>query len=206
MKRALLFCSMLLIALPSLAQRVDLILDVEGVRRNDDGPSRPIRYDPTFETGGGIGGGVNWHFSGRTSLEVKIAALVSEMHVQITGSDFVARANLGRAQMYPITAVLQWHPVEKGSLRPYLGVGVAHVITRNIEATPLTPAIEFEDPTGLVLDAGLRIPFSKRWSLAGDARYVPVETRGSARFGSDDQVAELHVRPLVVGVGIVYHY
>jgi outer membrane protein W len=197
-------------ALPLAAQsRFELILDAEGVHRNADAPSVPdeagLTYQPSFENGGGIGGGVNWWMSGRTSLEVKVAGLASKTRVVLVGEDYVYQADLGWSQVYPITAVAQWHPVEHGSFRPYIGAGVAYVILRNIGKTDTTPEEVFGNPWGFVLNAGLRVPLSKRWSLMGDAKYIPVETSGTVRFGTSTQV-DLEVKPLVVGVGVVYHF
>ena len=102
---------------------------------------------------------------------------------------------------------MQWHPIDGGSFRPYVGVGLAYVILRDIEKSAGgVTGVSFDDPTGLVVNAGLRIPFSSRWALNGDARYVPVETSGRARFGGTTSSAEIEVRPLLVAVGLAYRF
>ncbi|HET7434072.1 MAG TPA: OmpW family outer membrane protein [Thermoanaerobaculia bacterium] len=200
--------ALLLLATPLLAQRrVDLFFDVEGARRAAKTEFVPneTRYVPSFDDGGGIGGGVNWYFSGRMSLELKVAGLASHLHVRRTGGDFVTVADLGNAQIYPITAVMQWHPVEHGTFRPYVGIGAAHVILRNIEKrASVIGDVSFDDPTGLVVDAGLQIPLGKRWSLTGDARYIPIETQARAVFA--ESTTDLDVRPLLVSFGLAYHF
>ena len=200
------------VALPALAQRrIDFLVDVEGVRRTGRSTQfspGTVRYDPDFETGGGIGAGVNVFLSGRVSVEVKAAALRSHLRVRRFGSDFVAVADLGNAQLYPITALVQWHPFEKGSFRPYVGAGAGHIILRNIESTSSNgdaSTVRFDDPTGLVLDAGTELIVSKRWSATGDVRYVPMETSARARFAGGAS-SELNVRPLIVSFGLAYHF
>lgn len=205
--------ALLLVAVSAGAQeKVDLLIDLEGVHRTAGldpvaGASGVI-YTPDFDNGGGIGGGVNWHFSSRVSLELKVAALLTGAEVRVVGPDFIGVIELDDSQVFPITAVLQWHPFEKGSFRPYFGAGVSHVILKNIEETTLTPEIEFDDPTGLVLNGGVRLIMSKRWSMYGDAKYIALETSGSVRF--DDTAApveaDLNVRPLVVAFGLAYHF
>src|SRR3989442_14610608 len=133
MKHFVLSALILATAAPLLAQRrVDLFFDVEGVRRSskrkDFTPG--IRFEPSFNAGGGVGGGANFFFSDRVSLEGKVSGLGTKMHVRVVGSDFVALADLGYAQIYPISAVLQWHMLERGVMRPYVSAGVSHVVLR----------------------------------------------------------------------------
>src|SRR5205085_4219062 len=75
-----------LVATPVMAQRrVDLIFDVEGVRQNSK-PSQftpnERRFEPRFNTGGGLGLGVNWFMSDRLSLEAKASLLSSSVRLR----------------------------------------------------------------------------------------------------------------------------
>ena len=118
----------------------------------------------------------------------------------------MAIADVGHAQIYPITAILQWHMLENGAIRPYVGAGAGHVIVRNIEQQVIgARAIEFDDPTGLVVNAGFLVPISKRFSATTDARYTPVETQAEARFVGVT-TAKIDVRPLIVSFGLAYHF
>jgi outer membrane protein len=204
MKRLLL----LLLATVSLsAGDVELLVDAEGVHRQSGGPpSLTSAYRPEFDNGGGVGVGLNWFFTGRVSLEVKAAVLATEMRLRTVQGDFVGTVNVGSVNMIPVTALVQWHPFEEGSLRPYVGAGVAHIFVEDIDAEGLIPRTEFSNPTGLVVDGGLRLVLSDRWSLTGDARYVPIETSGNVRFGGGESEADLDVRPLVVGFGVAYRF
>jgi outer membrane protein len=138
---------------------------------------------------------------------VKAAGFGSHLRVRSTGSDFITNVDLGTAQIYPITAILQWHMTEHGTLRPYLGVGAAHIILRNInKRAGIINGVEFDDPTGLVVDGGLEMRFSDRWSLTGDARYVPIETDSRAIFEGANAAVRMQVKPLIVSFGVAYHY
>jgi outer membrane protein len=212
MKHFVLAALILPIAAPLVAQqRVDLLFDVEGVHRASRNAhfTPGIRFEPTFNTGGGVGGGVNLFLSDRVSLEGKVAGLGTKMHVRVIGSDFVAVADLGYAQIYPVSAVLQWHMLKRGAIRPYVGAGVSHVILRNISkkvGTSGASGIRFKDPTGLVVDGGLEFSLGKRWSLFGDARYIPIETHSRATFTGTTSAVKISVRPLIVSSGLAYHF
>jgi outer membrane protein W len=200
-----------LIAVPLAAQRrIDFLIDAEGARRTGHNVSFSpgIRFDPQFGTGGGIGAGLNFFLSDRVSIEAKAAALESRLRVRIVGTDFIATANLGKAKIYPISAVLQWHLAEHGTIRPYIGAGVAHVILHNVNRSVSSSAtgIHFKDPTGLVVDGGLEFNLSKRFGIYGDARYIPVETKSTATFVGTSSSVEMNVRPLIVSAGLAWRF
>jgi outer membrane protein W len=201
----------ILAAAPLMAQRrIDFLLDAEGARRTGQNETFTpgIRFDPEFGTGGGAGAGVNFFLTDRVSIEAKAAALESKLRVRIVGSDFIATANLGRAQIFPISAVLQWHLSQHGMIRPYLGAGVAHVILRDVNRSVTSSAtgIHFKDPTGVVVDGGLEFKLSKRFGIYGDARYIPVETKSAASFVGTSSSVQMHVRPLIVSGGIAWRF
>jgi outer membrane protein len=200
------------VALPSLAQnRMDLIFDVEGVHHETKvrslGTGGP-RIIPEFENGAGFGGGINWFFSTRVSLEAKAAGLIGDARARVLGSDFIAVADLGTAQIYPLSAILQWHLTEHGTIRPYVGAGVTYTILKNISkkiGTSGANGIKFKDPVGLTVDGGLEFNISKRWSLYGDARYIPLESNATATFTGTPSRVELDLHPLIVSFGLAWH-
>lgn len=211
MKTLLIALLVVFAAAPLAAQRrIDFLIDAEGARRTGKiiGFSPGTRFDPEFGTGGGIGVGLNFFLSDHVSIETKAAALESRLRVRTVGSDFIAVADLGRAQIYPISAILQWHLSEHGTIRPYLGAGIAHVILHNINRSVGMSAtgIHFKDPTGLVVDGGLEINLAKRWGIYGDARYIPVETQSTATFVGTSSSVKMHVRPLIVSAGIAWRF
>src|SRR5580765_4339505 len=158
-----------LAAVPLFAQRrLDVFIDAEGVRRNGAATNFTggTRFEPSFESGGGIGGGFNLFVSDHLSFETKVAGLGTKARVRVVGSDFIATADLGWAQIYPISVVMQWHMLEHGTVRPYIGVGAVHTILRNINESFGAGAngVHFDDPTGLLLDGGLEFNLSQRWN------------------------------------------
>jgi outer membrane protein W len=210
MKHLLALGMLIAIATPAIAQRrLDLIVDAEGVRSSNRSVFEPnvVRYEPRFDNGGGVGAGLNWFFSDRVSFELKAAALRSRLHIRRMGSDFATVGDLGYAQIYPITALLQWHMTDGDTaVRPYVGIGAGHVILREIkQKTALSTGARFENPTGLVVDGGLEISLSSRWSVLADARYTPIETQSRVMF-SGGSASRIDVKPLVVSTGIAFRF
>jgi outer membrane protein len=212
MKRLMLAIAICLLAASAAAQqRVEIFFDAEGVRRSNV-TSRftpgTTEFEPQFNTGGGVGGGFNFFLSDRVSLETKVAALATKVRVRIIGSDFVGTADLGWAQLYPISAVVQWHLLEHGAFRPYIGGGAVHTILRNINKQVGAGAsgIRFKDPTGVVVDGGVEISLARKWSLLADARYVPMETKSRVTFSGTGSALNMRVRPLIVSFGAGYKF
>jgi outer membrane protein W len=213
MQRLALLLFLGMIAMPIFAQRgVDLLLDAEGVRRT--GSTTELspgtqRFTPAFSNGWGAGAGLNVWLTDRLSIEAKASGFASDLRVTAVGSDFVASLDLGHAQIYPIMALLQWHPVEHGTMQPYIGIGGAHVILKDVNqqigSTGAT-GLHFSDPTGLLLDAGLRLHVSNKWDAFGDVRYMPMETRGTTTFTGTGSSVRLQVKPLIAGFGVAYRF
>ncbi len=202
----------LAMAAPLLAQHpTDVIVDLEGARRtgkNTRFTPNTTQFVPDLGTGLGLGGGVDWFASDRVSFEAKVAALRDKVRIRTIGSDFIAVADLGYAQIYPITLIVKWHLNEHGEIRPYVGAGGAHVILHNIERRVSGGAngIRFSDPTGVVFAAGFEWRMLKKWSAVADVRYIPIETSSRARFTGTASAVELNVRPVILGTGIAYHF
>jgi outer membrane protein W len=198
-------------AVPLAAQRrIDFIVDAEGARRtgHDISFAPGVRFDPKFGTGGGVGVGFNFFLTDRVSVETKAAALESQLRVRTIGSDFIAVADLGRARIFPISAILQWHMSDHGTVRPYLGAGLAYVILHNVNRSVGSGAngIRFKDPTGVVVDGGLECNMAKRWGIFGDARYIPVESTSAATFVGTSSSVRMHVRPLILSAGLAWRF
>jgi len=205
------FFALLLAGSAAAQERVEFFVDAEGVRRSGqiaEFTPGATRFEPEFRTGGGAGGGFNFFVSDRVSIEAKVAALGTKTRVRIVGSDFVGVADLGWAQLYPISAVLQWHALERGAIRPYLGIGVVHTILRNVNKQVGAGAtgIRFKDPTGAVVDGGIELSLARKWSLLADARYVPMETNSTVTFPGTTSALKMHVRPLIVSFGAGYKF
>ena len=200
-----------LVAFPAFAQRrMDVFFDVEGVHRTGKATNFTggTRFEPSFQSGGGIGGGFNLFVSDRLSFEAKVAALETKSRIRVVGSDFIATADLGWAQIYPISAVMQWHLTEHGTIRPYIGGGVVYTVLRNINERfgPSATGVHFKNPGGLVVDGGLEFNLGRRWNLLADARYVPIETKSRTTFPGTASSVDLSVRPAIVSFGLGYRF
>src|SRR5260370_31657231 len=86
-----------LVTFPAFAQRrIDVFIDGEAVRRtgNVTSFSTGTRFEPSFRSGGGIGGGFNLFVSNRLSFEAKVAALATKARLRVGRNAFLPLADL----------------------------------------------------------------------------------------------------------------
>jgi hypothetical protein len=77
--------AVVLMAIPAFAQRrLDVFVDAEGVRRTGNVTSFSLgtRFEPSFRSGGGIGGGFFLFVSDRLSFEAKVAGLGTKSRIR----------------------------------------------------------------------------------------------------------------------------
>jgi outer membrane protein W len=205
-----------LLATPLVAQssRLNLIVDVEGLRQTGSRPALRAgdsSIDPQFRTAGGAGIGLDWFLSRHVSFEGKIAVVQSKLHLRVLGTDSALNLDLGNEPIYPVTALLKYHFAnENVGVRPYVEAGAGYIILKNIQNNGLLGMdgkVRFHDPTGLVVGAGLVVNVSSRWGFIADARYIPIESQASATLsGSSGRPRRIDVKPLIGSFGLVYRF
>jgi hypothetical protein len=90
-----------------------------------------------------------------------------------------------KLRIVPMTAAIKFLPIGRGSIEPYIGVGVG---VFNWEYSEVGDFIDFTDGTvfhaqyndsgnevGPVVFGGVRFPFADAWTLGGELRYQKAE-------------------------------
>lgn len=204
-------------ASPLLAQqgRFDVLVTGQWVNRIGGDDSRQLAPGETFraefETGSGLGFGLNYFFADQWSLEVKGAAFRSGLQLRGQGSDFSYVLDLGGANIFPVTALLQHHFKRRGSWEPYVGAGISYIIVQDVESDRLeqlgVERLEFGEQSGLVAAVGSSFWFADSWAVIGDLRYVPISSEAETRFvGTEPTSSDFEVTPLIVSAGIRYSF
>lgn len=162
-----------------------------------------------FDTEQGFGAAINVFWTNRISTE--FAASVTEPDLDMRFSEPGAPAIAGSLEMMPITVVLQYHFNPEGRFDPYVGAGAAWVLFDEIESDNLDDinidAIDFDDDLGLVLNAGLSFDITPSLALNLDAKYVPVESAATARFGTiESDALDIEINPLILGLGLQFQF
>jgi opacity protein-like surface antigen len=165
--------------------------------------------DSRIELADASGFGVNVRFDrgGRFSGELAVFSLSSEATLASI-TPVSGRAELGSLRVTPLTATIQVHPEPWKLLRPWVGGGVAYVLSGELADRESDSAgngrIEVDDALSWVASAGVDFSVTQALGVGLDARYIPLNvgfrTRGAAEDG------ELKLSPWIISVGARFRF
>ena len=115
-----------------------------------------------------------------------------------------AAGTLLEARIAPAMLSVTYQFNQDGSVRPYIGAGVAYIMFLNTQDGALDNA-QADDRFGQVLQAGVDIPLHASWSLVLDARQLYWKTTASGNapsFGGMPVSADLEPDPLMFTLGL----
>ena len=216
--RATTLCfALLLLTVPALAQ--ERYIDINGyvawanpsgessVQFADDGNDL---NDVEFDSSQGYGASVNVFWSDRISTEFALSLIEPELQVQDVGRTRVIFNE--PLEMIPVTAVLQFHLLPGSRFDPYVGVGAGYVIFDDVEDTDDLDEIDFEridfeDDVGLVVNAGVRVGFTRNFGLYLDGKYMPLDAGATAVFaGGQNEGQDITIDPLILAAGLSFSF
>lgn len=189
---------LLLASLPLAAQSTDVGLWIAAAQIGDtDSDGSTIKFDD----GRGFGASLNHFWTDHLSTEISATALKSD-----NSGIFVDRQRIfesGELKMIPITAAVQWHFGRHARFDPYIGGGVAYVLTDDLESDSLRGVnierVEIDDGMGWTVGAGATFALSNRLGIGLDAKYIRFRPDSASAGGTP---VELQLDPLVISAGV----
>lgn len=127
------------------------------------------------------------------SLELILATASHEVTAGAT--------SLGSVTHVPPTLLLQFFPVQRGAVRPYVGAGGN--LTLFVDKSADLAALDLTTSLGWAAQAGVDVEIAPRAVFNLDAKYVRIAT--DVRSGGVTAY-ELDINPFVLGVGLGYRF
>jgi outer membrane protein len=150
---------------------------------------------------------VTWMATDHIGLEL-IAATTKHTASGVSGTTGGIGA-LASTWVLPPTLTVQYHPIVKGPVRPYVGVGVNYTLfygedaSKGLEAAVGKTRVSMSDSIGWAVQAGVDVDLNKRMFLNFDVKYIDIDTTATLRTSAAaNQKVRISLDPLVVGVGV----
>ncbi|MCA1733405.1 MAG: outer membrane beta-barrel protein [Acidobacteria bacterium] len=206
MKRTILALALTLVCATAGAGDLSIIVSGQWLEKTGEdefeGELEESQLDFDFDVGGALGVGLLYEWNEHWGLETKASFGKMDVTVRTFLSDAEFILELDAAEIIPLTAVVQYRFRPNQTWTPYVGAGVAHVIFRDLEFG--SESINFDDDTGLVVNAGVDLTIGDRWVLNADFKHVPFE---SGLTGARDLGAgELEFKPVIASAGLRYRF
>lgn len=141
----------------------------------------------------------SYFFTPNIAAELILATTPHDVGGQNTA---LGNIDLGNAWLLPPTLTLQYH-FTQFSFKPYVGAGVNYTIFYNEKPGSLNN-VEYSNSFGPALQAGVDIPIDENWHFNVDVKKVWIRT--DAEFNNNTIRSNVHIDPLLVGVGFGYRF
>nr|WP_294848963.1 OmpW family outer membrane protein [uncultured Sphingomonas sp.] len=120
---------------------------------------------------------------------------------------------LASTWVLPPTLTLNYHFNAKGTVRPYIGVGVNYTIfysekaSGDLEAAVGKTKVSMSDSFGPAVQAGVDVAVGPNSFFNLDAKWIDMDTKATLRTTAlGTQKVKVHIDPLVVGVGFGWRF
>lgn len=181
------------ITLLSLADKIEL--SVGGTIVPNADANTKTHYTPTVQFGRFIGR--NFAISGIVGVPP---------HIDVQGTKALEPfGKLAEATYGPTGATLQYHPLPNGTIRPFIGAGVAYLLIFSTDDGAFSD-VEVDDDIGPVIEAGADIMFNDRVGMFLDVKKAFLRTEARGTFGGAPVVSDFKLDPLVVTAGAVLRF
>lgn len=141
------------------------------------------------------------------NIALELIAAVTPHDVTATGTS-VGNVDLGDVWLLPPTLTVQYHPLPKDKLSPYIGAGInyTHFFSDDIPGGGAVTGIDYDDSFGFALQAGVDYFISDNFFLNVDLKKVFINTDVTINTTLGQVNADVDIDPSIIGVGVGYKF
>jgi outer membrane protein len=177
----------------SLADKLDLSL--AGTPVPNAGMNTPPHYTPTVHIGRVV----------TRDLAVVLTVGIPP-HINIDGRDALQPfGRLAETTYGPTCLTVQFRPVHKGVLRPYVGAGATYMFVFS-ETDGAFQNVKIDEDLGPTLEAGTDIMVNNRYGFFVEAKKAFLRTQAHGTFGGAPVLGDVKLDPWAVSVGAVVRF
>jgi outer membrane protein len=178
----------------SLADKLEL--DVAGTPLPDAGISTFEHQTPTLQ--------VARFLTPNIAVNATLG-LPPTIDIHGAGGSMGALPRLGKVTYGPTALTLQYHPLRKGVVRPYAGVGASYMIVFGTKDGAFTD-LEVDNDFGFAFEAGAEIMFQKNIGLFLDVKKALLRPEARGTFMGMDVNGQTRLDPWALSGGVSLHF
>lgn len=127
-------------------------------------------------------------------------------HIKIDGRDALQPfGRLAETTYGPTCLTVQYRPVHKGVLQPYVGAGITYMFIFS-EKDGAFSDVKIDEDIGPTLEFGTDIMASKRFGLFVEAKKAFLRTQAHGTFGGAPVLGDVKLDPWAVSAGAVIRF
>ena len=128
-------------------------------------------------------------------------------HAVTDKGSLVGDTSLGNVHLLPPTVTAQWHFFPTDKINPYVGGGLNYTFFFDPTNGSQHSGIKYDNALGYALQAGVDISLGGRWYANVDVKQIFLDTKVHVNAANVIPTsADVHIDPLLVGVGIGYRF
>lgn len=139
--------------------------------------------------------GFTYFLSDKVAVEAILGTTQHDIRAQGPGTDILVH----KAWVLPPVVTLQYHPLPKSQVSPYVGAGLNYMLFYS-GSDKNGFKVKLDDGLGYALQAGVNIKLKNSWLVNGDIKKVYFST--DAKINGGALKAKVNLDPLVTSVGI----
>ena len=138
-------------------------------------------------------------------IALELIAATSKHDVSAHGTA-AGNVDLGSVWLLPPTLTLQYHPLPKSRISPYIGGGINYTIFYNVDNPNHGPVqdVDYKNSLGYAVQAGVDIRVVDNWYFNADVKHLWLNNKVSINNGAIK--AKVDVDPWIFGVGLGYKF
>lgn len=145
---------------------------------------------------------INYFFTPNIATELSLG--VSKHNVDAKTNSI--KIGIGHVYFLPATLILQYHFHFHPKVQPYIGAGVNYTHFFNIHHATGISDVSYTDSFRPAVQVGTDIYLSKNWLFNIDVKKLYMRTKLKGRIVGVDAKTNVHIDPVVYGLGVGYRF
>ncbi len=146
---------------------------------------------------------INYFITPYVSTEL---VLMTSRHDFDAKGTTLGNVDLGSVRILPPTLMAKLHFFPEDILTPYVGAGINFTRFFNEHKGPAITSIDYDNSWGPAFQVGVDIGNDPHWSFNIDVKKIYMESDVSFVSGGTSMKTDVHVDPLVYGIGVGYRF